>query len=300
MSIDLLELESFLLLCQTCHFGQAAEQLHISQPALSKQLQRLEKRVGGKLVDRDTRSFALTSAGEVLREAGQDLLNQARRAEYRVSLALEGKAGRLNIGFGIACLSAGLGDLLREYREQFPEVEVTLQDMPSPAQLQALEEQRLDIGFVRAPVTHSNLESTPIFQERLVVAYPAAYGAESGTGGLSRWALHPFVALQPAVSSSFHQHFLGTCRAAGFTPRVVQYTSELLTALHLVAAGIGVALVPQTASRMNVPDVSFAETGLTEAAWQIGITRHRDRREPLLDHFVALALDFAARGSAHS
>lgn len=299
MNIDLLELESFLVLCQTRHFGQAAERLHISQPALSKQLQRLEKRVGGRLVDRDTRSFALTTAGEVLRDGGRELLNQAQSTEHRVSLALEGKAGQLHIGFGIACLSAGLGDLLREYRERYPEVEVTLQDMPSPAQLQALEDRRIDIGFVRAPVTHSNLESTPIFQERLVVAYPT--GLENpAKAGLSHWSRHPFVALQPAVSSSFHEHFLSTCRAAGFTPRVVQYTSELLTALHLVGAGIGVALVPQTASRMNVPDVSFAETERPEAVWDIGITHHRDRRGPLLDHFISLALEFAGRGGRHS
>ncbi|MCA9781728.1 MAG: LysR family transcriptional regulator, partial [Candidatus Eremiobacteraeota bacterium] len=138
MNVEFALLESFLILAEVQHFGEAAGRLNISQPALSKQVKRLETRLGGLLIDRDTRHFALTPAGQVLLDSARSLVRQAELAERRVSLAFEGKAGSLRIGFGIANLSAGLGRLLRDFRVAFPEVRVELKDMSTPAQLKAL------------------------------------------------------------------------------------------------------------------------------------------------------------------
>lgn len=239
---------------------------------------------------RGTRHFVLTEAGRVLRDAADRLLRQAEETELLVSLALQGKAGRLRVGFGIATLSAGLGSLLRDYRARFPEVQVSLQDMSSPAQIAALENSEIDVGFVRLPLVHPNLAATTLFEERLVVAYPKTLIQARTYSCLSDFATHPFVALQPGVSTSYSDHFQRTCRAAGFTPRVVQQGAELLTLLYLVGAGIGVALIPQTATHMNVPHVAYLETGLDESRWQIGIARRHDREDLHLENFVSLAL----------
>ncbi|MCA9795608.1 MAG: LysR family transcriptional regulator [Candidatus Eremiobacteraeota bacterium] len=285
--MDLALLHSFVVLAEHRHFGQAAELLSITQPALTKQLQRLEERLGGLLIERDTRHFALTPAGRVLLESARALLHQAEQASRRVGLALEGKAGLLRIGFGIANLSAGLGALLREFRLAFPQVEVELQDMSTPAQLEALANEQLDVGFVRLPVTHPGLAAIPYLQERLIIAHPESIPSQS----LAGFAQQPFVATRKEISTTFRDHLLTTCQAAGFVPRIVQEASEVLTILHLVGAGFGVALVPQSCSVMTVPHVAYSDTGVAEASWSIGLVYRQGEADPLVDNFVSLALE---------
>ncbi|MGE0490529.1 MAG: LysR family transcriptional regulator [Vulcanimicrobiota bacterium] len=288
--MDLGLLQSFVALAENRHFGQTAESLNITQPALTKQMQRLEERLGGLLIERDTRHFALTPAGRVLLESAKALLQQAEQASQRVSLALEGKAGLLRVGFGIANLSAGLGALLREFRLAYPEVEVELRDMSTPAQLEALGNEELDVGFVRLPVTHPGLRAIPYLEERLIIAHPETIPSQ----GLAGFAQRPFVATRKEISTTFREHLLTTCQAAGFVPRIVQEASEVLTILHLVGAGFGVALVPQSCSVMTVPHVAYSDTGLAEASWSIGLVYRQDEANPLVENFVELALQVRA------
>lgn len=289
MDLSLPELRAFLILTETGHFGRAAEQLHISQPALTKQIQRLEARLGGALVERGGRSFNLTRAGLLLRDQAAGLLAQAERTERLVRLALSGHSGLLRIGFGIATLASGLGALLREYRRRYPEVQVSMRDMPTPAQLEALEREEIDVGFVRLPVANPDLFTLPLFLERLIVAFPSD-SRPPEESGLAPLAQVPFVAPLQAPSATYHQHIMQTCRAAGFAPKVVQEASELLTILHLVGAGLGFSLVPDSARAMHVPHVSFRETEVAECSWRIGVAwRRRDRLDPLVESFVALA-----------
>jgi len=288
MNLELNLLESFLVLSDVQHFGEASRRLNISQPALSKQIKRLEDRLGGVLIDRDTRHFALTPAGEVLRESAGSLLRQTELAERRVRLALDGKAGTLRIGFGIANLSAGLGRLLRDFRIAFPEVRIELKDMSTPAQLKALNEDEIDVGFVRLPVANQNLATVPYLRERLMIAHLEEW-TEKLRDGLQALANEPFVALKSEISTSFRAHLLATCRAAGFTPTIVQEASEVLTLLHLVGSGFGVALVPESSCQMTVPHVAFSDTLLGEASWDIGLVYHRGSTNSLLLEFVAAA-----------
>ncbi len=295
--MSLPELRAFLTLTETGHFGRAAERLHISQPALTKQIQRLEARLGGPLLQRSGRTFALSRAGEMLRHQAESLLSQADRTERLVRLALTGHSGLLRIGFGIATLASGLGALLREHRRRYPEVQVSMRDMPTPAQLQALEREDIDVGFVRLPVANPDLYTLPLFQERLVVAYPTD-SRPPGERGLAPLANAPFVSIQQNLSQTYHQHMMQTCRAAGFAPRVVQEAGELLTVLHLVGAGLGFSLVPDSARAMQVPHVSFRETEVEECSWRIGLVWHRrERSDPLVDAFVALASSMGHGGN---
>ena len=287
MALELSELHSFLVLTNHLHFGQAAEELRVSQPALTKQIQRLEAKVGGPLLTRGYRRVALTPAGEILRDRARSLLRESEIAEHMARLAVSGKAGLLRIGFGITSLAAGLPDILTRFRQRFPQVHVSMRDMPTPDQVEALEDGNIDVGFVRLPIGRTELASVPVLQETLVVAVPRGMSYRGGLAGLRK---EPFVVMSRSLSASLFDHVVRTCRTAGFSPRIVQEASELFTVLNLVRAGVGVSLVPRAVSLMRVPGVRLMDTSLAEAKWKIGLAwRKLDESDPLVRNFVNLA-----------
>jgi DNA-binding transcriptional LysR family regulator len=287
MALELSELRAFLVLADHLHFSHAAEVLHVSQPALTKQMQRLEAKVAGRLLVRGYRKVALTPAGEILRDRARRLLREAEVAEQMARLAVHGKAGVLRIGFGIGSLAAGLPDMLMRFRQQFPEVQVFMRDMSTPNQIEALHQGDIDVGFVRLPVESAELVTVPVLEEKLVAAIPRGMSYRKKLPDLRN---EPFVVISRSSSVSFFDHLVQTCRAAGFSPRIVQEVNELLTVLFLVQAGAGVSLVPSSASRMRVPNVRLLDTHLAEAKWRIGLTwRKRDQSDPLVRNFVSLA-----------
>jgi DNA-binding transcriptional LysR family regulator len=287
MALELSELRAFLVLAERLHFSHAAEVLHVSQPALTKQMQRLEAKVAGPLLVRGYRKVALTPAGEILRDRARRLLREAEVAEQMARLAVNGKAGVLRMGFGIGSLAAGLPDMLMRFRQQFPDVQVFMRDMSTPNQIEALHQGEIDVGFVRLPVESAELVTVPVLEEMLVAAIPQGMPYRKGLLDLRN---EPFVVLSRSSSVSFFDHLVQTCRAAGFSPRIVQEVNELLTVLFLVQAGAGVSLVPSSASRMRVPNVRLLDTHLAEAKWKIGLTwRKRDQSDPIVRNFVSLA-----------
>jgi DNA-binding transcriptional LysR family regulator len=286
MALELSELRSFSVLAQHLHFGDAAEALHVSQPALTKQIQKLEAKVEGPLLVRGYRRVSLTPAGEILRDRAQSLLREAEMVEEIARLAVQGKAGLLRIGFGIASLAAGLPDILTRFRRHFPAVQVSMRDMPTPYQIEALEQGDIDVGFVRLPIERPDLVTVPVLEERLVAAIPQGMPYRKGLACLRN---EPFVVIARSVSASFVDHVVRTCRAAGFGPRIVQEANELFTVLSLVRGGVGVSLVPRSTNLMHVPNVRLLDTGLDEAKWKIGLAwRKTDPLDPLVQNFVRL------------
>jgi DNA-binding transcriptional LysR family regulator len=287
MALDLSELRSFVVLANYLHFGQAAEALHLSQPALTKQMQRLESKVTGPLLIRGYRRVTLTPAGEILRDRARSLLREAETVEQMTRLAVNGKAGLLRIGFGIASLAAGLPDILTRFRHDFPEVQVSMRDMSTPNQIEALEQGDIDVGFVRLPVESSSLVTVPILEETFVAAIPRGMSYRKGLASLRN---EPFVVISRNTSISYFDHLVLTCRAAGFSPRIVQEVNELFTVLSLVRGGVGVSLVPRSVRLMHVPHVRLLDTGLAEAKWKIGLAwRKLDQSDPLVRNFISLA-----------
>jgi DNA-binding transcriptional LysR family regulator len=145
-----------------------------------------------------------------------------------------------------------------------------MRDMSTPAQIAALLDGKIDIGIVRLPVAHTELDTRPLFSDRLVAVTPRAVPYKPNEG-LACLRDRPFICLPRSVSETFHDHVLGLCRRAGFTPRVVQEASELFTILNLVRAGLGASLVPSSAIRMRVPGVRFHDLRMPEAEWRIGV-----------------------------
>jgi DNA-binding transcriptional LysR family regulator len=287
MYLEINEMHSFVILASELHFGKASKRLFVSQPALSKQIRRLEEKVGGALFTRTRRKVEITEAGRVLSSSAEKVL---RSSEAALSLAKEatgGRAGTLRIGFGIASVSEILPRTILRFRKAYSQVELKMRDMSTPAQIAALLEGHIDVGILRLPIAHTELDSLPLFHEQLVVVTPGslAYNSRQGLAALRN---QPFVFFPRATSATLHDHVLSLCRRAGFSPTIVQEASELFTILNLVRAGLGVSLVPSAARRMGVPGIRFHELGAPEAKWRIGIAWNRvsDKAE-LISRFVA-------------
>ena len=292
MALELDDLRSFLIISEQLHFRRAAEILHVSQPALSKQIRRLEDRLGGQLLIRRSRGLHLTSAGQVLLQHARQVIEDAESAERITRLALKGEAGTLRVGFGIAVLARGLPDLMLRFRKRFPNVDLSVRNMSTSDQTQALIDKRIDVGFVRLPIRMEDIETIPIVHERLmiVLSEQATHHAKDGLAALKS---APFILPCRADSASFYDHVFRTCRAAGFVPRVVQEADVFFTALNLVRAGLGVSIAPSAVQLMRVPQIRFAETRIPEAEWSIGIAWNRQcPRSVLVENFIQMARKF--------
>src|SRR6266852_724769 len=287
MYLGIDELHSFVVLAGELHFGRASKRLFVSQPALSKQIRKLEEKVGGALFTRTRLKVEITEAGRVLLSGAEKVLQNAEAALSLAKEAAAGRAGTLRIGFGIASVSELLPRTILRFRKTYSQVELKMRDMSTPAQIAALVEGSIDIGIVRQPVAHTDLDSLPLFDEHLIVVTSKSLSYHSRQG-LAALRDQPFVFFTRATSATLHDHVLGLCRRSGFSPLIVQEASELFTILNLVRAGLGVSLVPSAAKRMGVPGVRFHELGVPEARWRIGIAWHRfsDKAE-LISRFVA-------------
>jgi DNA-binding transcriptional LysR family regulator len=286
MDLELSELRSFVVLASQLHFRKASEQLFVSQPALSKKIRRLEEKVNGPLFVRSRRKVALTEAGKALLPRATKLLLEAGSVAAEIQAAVEGRAGMLRIGFGIASVSEILPRTILRFRKHYPEVELQMRDMSSPSQVAALLDGSLDVGMLRMPVTNPELVSIPLFHEHLVLAASPTL-AHPPKNGLCGFRNRPFIFLARSVSETFHDHAMNLCRRAGFAPRIVQEASEMFTILNLVRSGLGVSLVPSSAVRLRVPGVRFHETHMREARWRIGIAWNgSSEKHALISRFV--------------
>lgn len=289
MELQPTELRALVTLAEQRHFGRAADLLYVTQPALTKQIKRLEEKVGGALVVRGYRDVRLTEAGRVLVSRARGLLEESAAALDAAQRAVRGELGLLRIGFGLASLQTLLPDVLRRFRAAYPDVEIRLREMVTADQVAALIRGEIEIGFVRLPVSDARIETRPILHERLVVAV-AGRTPWRARVGLASLAAEPFITIARSTSASFHDHVIAVCHEAGFAPRIVQETSELFTMLMLVRAGMGVALAPRSAAVRTPPDVRFHPLATPTAAWDIGLAWNSTRaKEPALQAFVDVA-----------
>jgi DNA-binding transcriptional LysR family regulator len=290
-------LRSFQVLAEQGHYGRAAHALDLSQPALTKQIKQLEEEIGTLLFVRGRHGAELTREGRLLAEEVAPLLRHADRVLDRARRAARGEVGELRLGFGIAT-RLFVPRLVSRFRRAHPDVNVTLQDMSSPAQLDALERGGLDVGFVRLPIDRP-LAHIPVVEDRLVLAVPESRRAELARRPLQRLGEEPFVELAQSRSPSFHAHVLRVCARYGFRPRVSQSATEFFTVLALVAAGMGLGVVPSGVTATRVEGVTYLSLGVPEARWRVGAAWMAKAHSSVRDEFLALLRESLARAGAH-
>jgi DNA-binding transcriptional LysR family regulator len=269
MDYTLRELECFVAVAEELSFTRAARRLHLAQPPLSRHIRVLEEKMGARLFERDQQGVALTTAGGLFYEETRGILPQLSRAGEAVRRAARGETARLRLGFVSAVLSPELVETFRKFRAAHPQVQVMLHDSPPADQLQAIAEGRLDGGFVGLmPDEHPvGVKFVPWRKEALLCFLPAGHRlAKSMTHAkpvpmtkakirarklaLADLAREPFVAVSAEAAPAFAAHVHGLCREAGFRPRIVLESPRAQAVAVMVAAGSGVALLPESLAHL--------------------------------------------------
>ena len=284
--MDMRLLKSFNSLAGIGHYGRTARTIHLSQPALTKQIRQLEEEIGGALFVRGRLGAQLTPLGQILAEDVAPLLRHADRVLDRARRASRGEIGELRLGFGIATRLL-VPRLVSRFRRAFPDVQVSLQDTSTPIQLEALAGGTLDVGFVRLPI-EAPLVHLPVVEERLVLAVPESRREELASRSPTSFADEPFVELGAARSPSFHAHVQRVCAAYGIRPVVSQSATEFFTVLALVAARMGIAVVPSAVTQTRVEGVAYLPLDVPEAAWRVGAAWLPAASSPAREAFLDL------------
>lgn len=255
--ITLDQVRSFVAVAEELHFGRAAERLQMTQPPLSRQIQKLEKAVGAQLLERDNRRVSLTGAGKAFLGEAYRLLNLVEGAGDLARRVDAGSAGVVRLGFTAVSAISILGPLLRRLSAALPDVEVQLSERVTLAQVDGIRRGELDVGLARPPFDTSLLRSKVILREPLMAVVPVGHPLASVDRPLAPadFADQAVIGYHPQQSRYFHE--LTVRFLANAHPRVEQRVHQVLTAMLLVAAERGVALAPASAASLGVEGVVF-------------------------------------------
>lgn len=289
--MELRHLRYFLALTEELHFGRAAARMHITQPPLSQQIQRLERELGVQLFDRDRRHVRLTTAGELLKIEAQRTVAQADRLLSVAEDVRTGGYGRLRIGFVGSALYGQLPSLLRAVRQQAPQVTISAVELETGPQLVALAGDSLDIGVVRPPTVLPSLNVQVIAQEQLVVALPQDHRLPAGQPvALPDLAGEPFVLFSPQHGSGFWEVIAKACGSAGFAPRVIYEAEHVHTMVGLVASGMGLSLVPEAVRRLLLEGVRYERLADPVPTLPLALAWDPARSFPALERVLEIML----------
>lgn len=261
MPIELRHWRAFVAAAETRHFGSAAERLGISQSALSQLIQALESHLHMQLFDRTHRRVRLTETGHMVLPEANAALAQMQRAERFASAVGRQNAGVLAAGYvGSAALHPVFPALIGAIAAARPNISLRLDQCPASEQARLLGEHLLDLGIARSPLPGLDPEiaSLTLAREKMIVAIAASHPlAGTAPSSLAQFAEEPFIQYLHQSSGGLRTLVASACRTAGFEPVVTQTVPQITTMLCLVGAGVGVALVPETAMRLGVPGVAY-------------------------------------------
>jgi DNA-binding transcriptional LysR family regulator len=263
MHMELRHLRYFVAVAEEGHVTRAAERLGIQQPPLSQQIRALETELDVQLFRRKPRGVELTQAGEALFAEAQAILRQVEHAVIATRRTAHGEAGRIGLGFtSSASFHPLVPRVIREYRQAHPLVGLSLEESGTGELVEALQAERLDAAFVRSPIGEApGIAVHSLLDEAMVAALPAGHALAGRTATrpleLAALAGETFILYRRPLGPGLYDAIIAACQRAGFSPAIGQEAPRMLATLSLVAAGLGVTLVPQSMRRLRVHGVAY-------------------------------------------
>ena len=282
--MELRHLRYFVAVAQERNFTRAAEKLHIAQPPLSRQVQQLEDELGVDLIEAGSRPLRLTEAGRLLHEQAVQILERIEETKAMVGRLRDAHGKRFSMGFVASTLYGKLPEVIRAYREARLGVELTLLELTSVEQIAALKDGRIDVGFGRILLDDPAVHRQLLRNEKLLAAVPARHRILTRDGSLRLEDLvtEPLIVYPKAPRPSYADQVLALFREAELRPPEVLEVKELQTALGLVAAEVGVCLVPMSIERLRRDNVVYRPLDAVQAVSPIIMSSRKGDRSPEL------------------
>ncbi|HEY9854276.1 MAG TPA: LysR substrate-binding domain-containing protein [Stenomitos sp.] len=293
--MELRHLRYFVAVAEELHFGRAAQRLQMAQPPLSQQIRALEGELGVELFERTRRSVRLTSAGKAFLAETYRTLAQADHAVDVARRVSRGEMGRLKVGFVSSAAYNVVPDLIRLFRSQYPDILLELRELTGDMQLENLRSGQIDLGFYRLDpgyaqqLREGTFQVETVLREPFLIALPEQHPlAMQPELTLAMLEGEPFVLFPRHQSPSFYDLIVRLCQEAGFSPTIVQEAMLMQTIVSLVAAGIGVALVPASLEHLRRTGIVYRRLVEPQAFAELSAIWRADDASPVLERFLAV------------
>lgn len=294
--MNLKQLTYFVALAEELHFGRAAERLGMAQPPLSRQIKQIEEELGALLFNRGRNAITMTQAGERLYERGTNILRQMEDTKLEVRRIGQGAEGRLRIGFVGSSTFGMLPNIIKSFRANYPEVNLSLIPMNNAQLHRALVSREIDVAFARPALKDSEFVTRKLGEEALVLALPDTVDTGNRTVvNLKDLAAENFVLYPEYPRPSFADFVLNSCAEQGFEIASRVFTMDLQTALSLVAIGEGVCIVPASVSSGTRNGLRFCKIEQPLAQTELSVNYRLDEQGIHVRNFVQLAQSVARK-----
>jgi len=288
--MELRHLRYFVAVAEELHFTRAAEGLKISPPALTEQIQGLERELGVRLLIRNRRAVSLTDAGSRFLEEARSTLRQVERAELVARRAGRGEVGEVEIGYVSSASCTGLlTRAVAQYRITHPMVRINIRKVETSRQLDDLTEGRLDVGFLRPPAHYPvGISSVIIARQSMLMVLPADHplAAQKAPIRAASLARETFITPSFEMEVGIYQHTAELARRGGFVPRMDARAPDFFTIVTMVAAGFGIAAVPQSCACIQIPGIVYRPVVPQTRPAELAAAFRRDERAPAVKSFI--------------
>ncbi len=243
--LELRHFKYFQAVAEELSFRKAADRLFIAQPGLSRQISQMEEILKARLFERTKRNVQLTPAGAYLKNEVDFILNHLEAAKRQVELMDKGESGEIRIGFVGSAIHHVLPDLMLKLNQKFPDIHTTLQELPNQAQIDAVEKDKLDIGFVRVSNVSTELMMVPVHEDTFSVVLPAGHPLDSvNFTDIGQLRDEKFILFSSDYSPQYYDKIISICQDQGFLPLISHKSVHAFSIFKLVESGLGVAIVP--------------------------------------------------------
>jgi DNA-binding transcriptional LysR family regulator len=299
--MELRHLRYFCAAAEEMHIRRAAQRLGIAQPPLTQQIKALEAELGVKLFARAGRGIVLTEAGRLFQAEAKSILDRVGRAMALVRQVASGDVGRLRVGFTeSASFSPLLTKVFAAFRATWPGVELLLEESHTETQLEALQQGRLDAAFIRPPIRSSAMIAfEALASEAMMAAVPLGHRlARRKSVALTDLVDESFIAYPRRHGAGLSDGVIAECRRAGFAPRIVQQAPQLSSTINLVAASVGIAIVPECMRHVRAESVAFIKLSGCDLRAHLGLAYHKGDRPKAVGNLIEIAMSARPKARA--
>ena len=277
----------FVAVAEDRHFGRAAARLHITQPALSRQIHRLEAELGVKLLRRTKRTVELTEAGAAFLDEIRKALQQVEAAIHVAQRVSRGEVGSLRIGFTPSSMHTVLPEILRCFRDRYPDVTLSMTEICTFDQVNGLRAETIDVGFLHPPIDDSCLNLYSLQGERLLIVLPHTHALAKQTHlPLRSLAAESFILHPRHEGPVLYDQFLALCRKAGFEPHIAYEDTKHQTRIGMVVAGMGITFVPESVQRSGLTGVTYCALIDESLELQLAVAWRSQQASPVVQGFL--------------